>query len=374
MAESKDMHIFLTGYPAFTARMVLEGMLRKGFRVTFLVQEKFQDQARDFIKKHGKLPGRADYLVGDVVALDLGLSGKEIKSLVQTVTHFHHMASIFHLGVPADVTRSVNVRGTRHALALAKEMKRLERFMFYSTAFVSGDRTGVILEEDLDYGQGFRNAYESTKFTAEKVVRNTMGQLPISVLRPSMVVGHSQTGEIDRLDGPYYIINLIVNMPVDIPLPLPGKGVYPLNMIPVDFLTDAAIHIARDPDAAGKTFHIVDPNPLPARKVFELVARSSGRSKPKGTVPPVVSKLLFKVPGLQGPLRPWRVLFDFFDKLVLFNSTNTLKSLSGTSIFCPPFNDYVDNLVRYIKLRQKKSSTKKHNGAERLFYPEDPYY
>jgi len=154
MADTKT-HVFLTGYPAFTAITMLKTMMEKGLKVTFLVQEKFIDQAKLFIKENAELPGKANYVVGDVVALDLGLSGKEIKSLVRSITHFHHMASIFHLGVPADVTRAVNVKGTRHALALAKEMKRLDRFIFYSTAFVSGYRTGVILEDDLDYGQEF---------------------------------------------------------------------------------------------------------------------------------------------------------------------------------------------------------------------------
>lgn len=373
MADTKT-HVFLTGYPAFTSITMLKAMMEKGLKVTFLVQEKFIDQAKLFIKENAELPGKADYVVGDVVALDLGLSGKEIKSLVRSITHFHHMASIFHLGVPADVTRAVNVNGTRHALALAKEMKRLDRFIFYSTAFVSGYRTGVILEDDLDYGQEFRNDYESSKFTAEKLVRNAMGQLPVSILRPSMIVGHSRTGEIYRFDGPYFIINLIVNMPRDIPLPLPGKGVYPMNLIPVDYLVDAAIHIAMDPDAKGKTFHIVDPNPLPARKVFEIVALASGRARPKGTVPSIVSRLLFNLPGLPGRLRPWKVLFEFFDKLVLFNSTNTLKSLSGTSISCPPFSSYVDNLVAYIKTQQKMFSTKGKRTPVKPFYPDDPYY
>jgi len=367
-------HVFLTGYPAFTARMMLQEILGQGLRVTFLVQEKFQDQARKFVEKHKDLPGKADFLIGDVVSLDLGLSGREIKTLIRSVTHFHHMASIFHLGVPPSVISSVNVRGTRHALALAKEMTQLKRFVFYSTSFVSGDRTGVILEEDLDMGQTFRNDYESTKFQAEKIVRDAMGVLPISVLRPSMVVGLSRTGEIDRLDGPYFIINLIVNMPVDIPLPLPGKGVYPLNLIPVDFLTNAALRIATDPNAVGKTFHVVDPNPLPARKVFEIVAQASGRARPKGTVPPMVSRVLFKLPGVQSRVRPWKVLFDFFDKLVLYNSTNTLKSLTGTNISCPPFPDYVDTLVRYIKKQNKVTNRGKDTVLAGDFYPDDPYY
>src|SRR6201999_2261702 len=134
----------------------------------------------------------------------------------------------------------------------------------HSTAHVSGDRTGVVVEDDLQKGQRFRNVVEETKARAEKKMRAPMNRLPIAVVRPSIVVGDSQTGEIDRFDGPYLLILLIVTSPAEIALPLPSRGDAPLNLVPADYVARAARAIGLDSRAPGRTFHIVDPAPLTA--------------------------------------------------------------------------------------------------------------
>src|SRR6202012_1406752 len=138
------------------------------------------------------------------------------------------------------------------------------------TAQVSGQRSGVILEEELDTGQRFRNFYEETKFRAERMVRDAGRRLPVTVLRPGIIVGDSRTGEIDKVDGPYYLLVLIVSSPIAVDLPLPGRGSAPLNLVPVDFVVAAAVALPRDPRAAGGTFHLTDPAPFAARTVYEL--------------------------------------------------------------------------------------------------------
>jgi nucleoside-diphosphate-sugar epimerase len=144
---------------------------------------------------------------------------------------------------------------------------------------------GVIAEDELDAGQGFRNAWEETKFQAEGVAR-AVPSLPVTVLRPSTVVGDSRTGEIDRFEGPYSLGILLVASPLVVPLPLPGDGVAPLNVVPVDFVVRAAAHLARDARSAGRTFHLVDPNPMSARRVYELIAERANRRIPASPSPP----------------------------------------------------------------------------------------
>src|SRR5205807_591367 len=151
----------------------------------------------------------------------------------------------------------------------------------FSTVFVSGDRVGVIAEDELAARQSFRNAYEESKFEAEILVRRAMGQLPCTVLRPSIVVGDSKTGEIDRFEGPYAIAILLVTSPLAVPLPLPGDGVAPLNVVPIDFVVEAAAAIHHDPRAVGRTFQVVDPNPSSSRRVYELVAGRAGKKLPR---------------------------------------------------------------------------------------------
>src|SRR5207247_1662710 len=130
-----------------------------------------------------------------------------------------------------------------------------------------GDRTGVGLEEELKRGQSFRNVVEETKARAEKLIRAAMTELPIAVVRPTILIGNSNTGEVDRFDGPYLLILLIVTSPPDFALPLLGRGEAPLNLVPIDFVVRAACAIGKDPRAAGRTFHLVDPNPQTARRV-----------------------------------------------------------------------------------------------------------
>jgi len=351
----------VTGFPAFTARRLARLLLERGEKVFLLCQAKFEDAAKDLVKDAGErgLPGKAEILLGDVLNIDVGLSGKELKVLSREVRRIHHMAAIYYLGVGSGLTERVNVDGTRNVLDVASDLDHLDRLVFHSTAFVAGDRTGVILEEELEAGQTFRNAYERTKFEAERLVRARMKDLPISVVRPSVIVGDSATGRIDRLDGPYFLIRTIVNFPVDVALPLPEGGAYPLNMVPVDYVVAAADAISRDPGAAGKTFHLVDPNPLSARKVFDIVADNAGRKRPKGSFNSLAVRYLFRLPGVEMMLRPQRHFFEYFSRLNIYNCMNTLSCLSGTDIICPPFPTYAASLVNFVKNQARRQALAK---------------
>ncbi len=350
MTKAAEAHL-VTGFSTFTARRLARLLAERGDKVFVLCQKKFEDTARAFAKEcsDSGLPGPVEVLVGDVLDLDLGLSGREIRRLAREVTRVHHLASIYYLGETLGLTERVNVGGTRNVLGLAADLPRLQRFVFFSTAFVAGDRTGVILEDELWEGQRFRNAYERTKFEAEQLVRSRMKDLPISVMRPSVIVGDSRTGEIDRLDGPYFLMRTLVHMPVDLPLPLLEGGVHPLNMVPVDYVVAAADALARDPRAAGLTFHLTDPNPLSARKVFDLVADLAGRRRPRGSLPSAGIRLAMKLPGIERFLRPQRHFIEYCSRLVIYNCMNTLTCLAGTGIGCPPFPTYAPVLVRFIQ-------------------------
>ncbi len=352
MTKATQAHL-VTGFSVFTARRLARHIAKRGEKVYVLCQKKFEDQAKAFAKACADegLTGPVEVLVGDVLDLDLGLSGREIRRLAREVTRVHHLASIYYLGETLGLTERVNVGGTKNVLALAADLPRLERFVFFSTAFVAGDRTGVILEDELWEGQRFRNAYERTKFEAEQLLRSRMKDLPITVVRPSVIVGDSVTGEIDRLDGPYFLMRTLVHMPVDLPLPLLEGGIHPLNMVPVDYVVAAADALARDPRAAGMTFHLTDPNPLSARKVFDLVADLAGRKRPRGSLPSAGIRLAMKLPGIERFLRPQRHFIEYFSRLVIYNCMNTLTLLAGTGIVCPPFPSYAKALVRFIQER-----------------------
>jgi len=339
----------ITGFPAFTARRMIRQILaaEPETRLYVLAPEPHAADAERFL---AGLPDRAhaEVLVGDVCDMDLGLSSAEYRALSRDLTWIHHLAGVYFMGTDDDTAHRVNVVGTRTVIDLARDAGRLERVVHWSTAMVSGDRRGTFYEEDLEAGQKFHNAYERTKHEAERLVRAAMRQLPITVVRPSIIVGDSRTGEIDKLDGPYYLMVVIATNESRVRLPLLGRSDAPLHLVPIDYVIEAAWHIARGETAAGKTFHLVDPAPLPARAVFEAVAEHANTEKPRGHIPRPLARAVLRTPGLarlgRGPL----AFVDVLDHAVHYDQSNTAQALAGTRVRCPPLADYLPVLVRYV--------------------------
>lgn len=339
----------VTGFPAFTARRMIAKLLaaEPDTKLYVLARDKFAPEA-DQLLDSLRAGDRAEVLVGDVCDMDLGLSSVEYRALSRELTWIHHLAGIYFMGVDEDTMRRVNVGGTRSVLDLARDASRLERLVHWSTTTVSGSRGGTVYEEDLEAGQKFHNGYERTKFEAERLVRGAMRQLPVTVVRPSIIVGDSKTGEIDRLDGPYYLMVLIATNASGLRLPILGRGDAPLHLVPIDYVIDAAWQCAHSRGAAGRTFHLVDPQPLTARSVFELVAEHAKTEKPRGHIPRPLARAVLKTPGLarlgRGPL----TFLDLLDHPVHYDQTNTAQALAGTTIRCPSLTDYLPVLVRHV--------------------------
>jgi thioester reductase-like protein len=361
-----DDVVLLTGFPSFPARRMCEELLRadgdRTLRKTLvhaIVRSKFQGEANDALDA---LPeeqrSRVNLIEGDAAAMDLGLSGAEIAALGREVDRIHHVAQVSYLGVEPKTAEHVNVGGAKEILEFARACQRLRCLVFHSTAHVSGDREGVVREDELKAGQKFRNVVEETKARAEKIVRGAMGRLPIAIVRPSVVVGDSATGEVDRFDGPYLLILLIVTSPPDFALPLPGRGDAPLNLVPIDYVVRAAHAIGRSERAVGKTFHLVDPAPLPARRVFELVARAGGRRLPRGFIPANLTKALLRTPGLERFAKRPRALLDTLGTEVAYDRANVDAVPEVAAIKCPSFESYVDRLVEYVQLRLREKRAK----------------
>ena len=345
-------HYLVTGYPKFIARRLAEAVLARDptAQVAALVQERHQAEAERWILLlDASSRPRLRVLVGDVGNMHLGLSTGEYHQLTEGCTDVLHAAEWSFLGSPRTELDRVNVEGTRAMLELASDCRRLRRFTHFSSVFVAGDRVGVIAEDELSAGQSFRNAYEETRFEAELLVRRAMGQLPCTVLRPSIVIGDSKTGEIDRFEGPYAIAILLVTSPLAVPLPLPGDGVAPLNVVPIDYLVQASIAIHHDPRAVGRTFHIVDPNPTSSRRVYQLIAQRQGTKMPRASLGYKLTDALLKLPGLERLTREQRMAIAYVNHLSFFGSRNTQELLEGTGIRCPPIEGYLENLIEYVR-------------------------
>jgi thioester reductase-like protein len=351
MGESDRVH-FVTGYPGFIGkrlvrRLAAERRGRPADRLVLLVQPKDTRAARDALAAQGT--ERAEVLEGDVAQMHLGLSGVEFKALAREVTDVWHLAVRSRLDGDRDEMRRVNVEGTRNVVDLALAARRLRRLNHFSTALVSGDRAGVILEDELAMGQRFHNRYEETKFQAELLVRRAQAEIPATVLRPSIVVGDSRTGEIDRFEGPYALAILLVASPLAVPLPLPGDAVAPLNVVPVDFVVDAALAISESPGGAGRTIHLVDPSPLSARRVYEMIAERAGKRLPPLSVPTRVFQAMLRLPLVERLTRVHPPGVEYVNHLAIYNCRNLLELLDGTGIRCPPIASYLDRLIEFVQ-------------------------
>jgi len=370
-----DEHVLLTGFPSFRARRMCEEIVTAdgGPRavVHAVVHPKLRADAQDALDA---LPldarRRVELLEGDAAAMDLGLSGAEFRSLARTIDRIHHCVQVSYVGAERSAAEHVNVGSAYEILEVARACSKLESLVVHSSAHVSGDRSGIVYEADLDRGQRFRNVVEETLAKAERVFRRAMigkKPVPIVILRPTIVVGDSRTGEVDRLEGPYLLILLMLAAPPDFAIPLAfSEREIALNLVPIDFVTKAALRIGRDPRAVGRTFHLVDPNPLPAHKVVELVARAGGRRVPSGFLPANLMRAILRAPGLERFAKSPRAALDAVMVPVTYDHTNADELLEGTNITCPPLDTYVDTLVAHVQRwldarAEKRDAARQHD-------------
>jgi len=358
--------VLLTGFPAFSARKMCEEILtRPGTLVHAIVREKL---APDAAAALDMLPleqrRRVNLIEGDAAWMDLGLSGAEFRTLAREVDIIHHCARVSYLGADRATVEHMNVGGAREILELAEACTNLKSLVFHSTASVSGDRTGLIREDELDKGQRFRNVVEETSARGERMMRAAMKKIPIAVVRPSIVVGDSTSGEVDRFDGPYLLILLLLTAPAEVSLPLPGRGDELLHLVPADYVARAAHAIGRDSRSAGRTFHLVDPAPISVRKAFELFARAGGRRTPRGFIPAKVTKALLRTPGIDLFAKSPRAFLETLGTPVSYSSATTDTILAGTNIVCPPLESYVDKLVSFVQDRMKEKRARAEREAD----------
>jgi nucleoside-diphosphate-sugar epimerase len=354
---------FVTGYPGFIARRLVAHVAEAapGARIYALAHPRLAVEAR----RAAEGVRGVTVFTGDVGDMHLGMEGEAWRTLVDEVTDIFHLAALGEAGADAQQLERVNVLGTRHALELAHQCGHLRRFTHFSTAYVSGDRAGVIAEDELEMGQAFRNAYEETKFRAEQWVRRAAARgLPVTVVRPSSVVGPGQGSEAHAFRGEYHRALLAVTSPLASGDPLPGEGVAPFHVVPLEYVVRAAFALSRDGRAAGRTLHLVDPAPASARRVHEQVARLSGRPLPRFPFSLPARTDLSRLPLLEWLPGASRSARGQVNRLAFYRCSEALELLSGTGIQCPPLERYLEVLVESVR--------EHHRRGVPATVPEDP--
>ncbi len=285
---------------------------------------------------NGEHKDRIRIFAGDITQPRLGLAPQDWEVAVRETGEFYHSAALTSLGAPWEEAESVNLKGTLHSLELANEAMnkgRLRRFFYFSTAYVAGSLTRIhSLEDELPENPKFANAYEATKFLAEKKVREeSMNGLPVTIFRPSIVVGNSERGAISEFNVIYPFLRLFAH---GLLKHLPARLRDSFNIVPIDFVVEASFALSRRDESLGKTFHLVTKNPPTLQMLLRL-------KEEYGTFPPleVVRPEDFSAEGLTSEekavfatLNPY---LGYLGSSLTFDTKNSHHGLQGTRIPFP---------------------------------------
>lgn len=380
----------ITGATGFLGQYLVEALLKKGHQLTLLVRNPESAASKELNDRWRQVTEKSSikFIKFDLSKDDLGLTKK---SLLKEFDHVYHLAAIYDLSTAESDMLNTNVEGTRRLLSRLKQDGFKGCFHFVSSIAVAGDFSGQFDENMFDAGQKHDHAYHLSKFESEKVVREykQFNDFSVRIYRPSAIVGHSETGHIDKIDGPYYLF-LIVSflkrwLPGKVPLALPKTKVV-LDIVPVDYVVEGLVCISQLKDADllqdQFCFHLSDPNTATLSDLFtKVLSVSDGPSIGISVPVDQVSKLVFSkqfkmIRNLQAihilkreVLKSLKIPEHIFEALMpklKFDSKKTLSLLETYSIAPPKLNDYIEVLWEYYN---KELDPQKHrlNSAKKLF-------
>ena len=311
-------------------------------------------------------------MIGDLGEPDLGISHQWITAHAGEIEHFFHLAAIYDMTASDQMNETMNVGGTRNAIGLAGKLEA-SHFHQVSSIAASGDYRGVFDESMFDEGQKLPSAYHRTKFESERIVRDEC-PVPWRVYRPAVVVGHSETGAMDKIDGPYYFFPLFKRMRDNLPgwMPLVGVDLGDTNVVPVDYVAKAMDHIAHKPGLDGQAFHLVNPEPISTVDLVNTFA--SAANAPQFAVP-VDRSVTARLPTAMLPraLQPANIfgaalrtapvhlalnqtigrlgippaVMEHVSFPSVYASRSTEKALAGSGISVPDLESYASTLWSY---------------------------
>jgi NAD(P)-dependent dehydrogenase (short-subunit alcohol dehydrogenase family) len=353
------LNYFVTGATGFIGRHLLAELLKREGTIYVLVREGSRGKVDSLVQRLGAEEGRIVPITGDLSKPALGVEG-----FGERVDHFFHLAAIYDMAADEDAMEKANTEGTRHVVEFANTLE-VGRFHHTSSIAVAGRYKGVFQESMFDEGQSLPHAYHRTKYESERLVREGIKARTL-IFRPGIVLGHSESGEMDKIDGPYYYFKLLQRLRHALPewAPLAGPQGGETNLVPVDFVARAMDHIAHIPDAdlVHDTFHLVNPEPMKVGEALNEFAKAAHapqfvmRIDPNMTnaIPQPVRAGLMALPTVK------RIRHQLYHDLGIppaaaenrdfqckFDARDTQRALSGTGIAVPPLSTYAPRLWDY---------------------------
>jgi thioester reductase-like protein len=362
------MAYFVTGATGFIGRRLVERLLERRGKIHVLVREDSLGRLDDAIEHWEKISEatvsrRVHPVIGDLRQPLLGLTDEQVSELEGTIDHLFHLAAVYDMTAPLELDTAVNVGGTNHAIELAGAL-RAGRLHHVSSIAVAGAYKGEFSEEFFEEGQRLPSPYHATKFEAERAVRE-QELVPWRVYRPGIVVGDSKTGEMDKVDGPYYFFKAIQRMRQVVPqwMPLVGLDLGKTNVVPVDWVAGALDHIAHRPNLDGRAFHLTYPGGQRVDEVMNDIASAANAprfavsidKRVLDVVPTTPLSLLMRIPPLRQARKltlrelgiPKEVL-EHIDLVPTFDTRQAERALAGSNFEHPPaLREYAVQLWDY---------------------------
>jgi short-subunit dehydrogenase len=352
------VNYFVTGATGFIGRHLVEQLLKREGTIYALVREGSRGRL-DELAERLNAGDRIVPVVGDLSKEALGVEG-----FGEKIDHFFHLAAIYDMTADDEAILKANVDGTRHVVEFANSID-VGHFHHTSSLAVAGKYKGLFREDMFDEEQKLPHAYHQSKFESERIARNEI-KAPLRVYRPGIVVGNSVTGEIDKIDGPYYFFKLIQRLRHALPewFPIIGPEGGKAHLVPVDFVARAMDHIAHmdDGDLPHHTFHLLDPEPPSLGEALNEFAKAAHApqfairvdSHLTNVIPKPVAAGLNAIPTVKniraGILRDLHIPPAALENREFdaeFDTREAQRALHGTGIAVPPLSSYAPKLWDY---------------------------
>ncbi|HUB73037.1 MAG TPA: SDR family oxidoreductase [Solirubrobacteraceae bacterium] len=355
--------VFLTGGTGFLGMELLVRYLERTDRPVHVLVRADSDTAaqarlrRTLVELFGAdhpHDGRVTAVRGDITRPGMAVAGG-LDRLAERIGEIVHSAASVSFELGAQQARAINLDGTRRVLELAERCHArgsLRRLSYVSTAYVAGEHAGCFSEDQLDVGQSFRNTYECSKFEAECMIARSHRELPLTVVRPSIVVGERASGWTASFNVLYWPLRAFARGAY---AALPARGDSPVDVVPVDYVADATFALSQCPEACGATFHLTAGQH--ASTVGELVELASAffkRPAPRLVDPAlyrrVVHPLLVRAAADERSRRALRrseILFPYFAARVRFDDRRCRVALRDSGVETAPLSSYFERLMRF---------------------------
>ncbi|ETT85653.1 SDR family oxidoreductase [Viridibacillus sp. FSL R5-0477] len=343
--------VFFTGFPGFIASQIVRTAFKqelydKVYAVVLITEKHRAEAEAECILK--EYPDKQiTIIIGDITLPNLDINNDQLEELTNKVDVVWHLAAIYDLVVPKEVAWKVNVQGTSMVNEFVSRIKNIQRYMYFSTAYVAGTREGILRETELIRPTSFKNYYEETKFEAETLVEELKATVPVTIIRPGIVRGHSQTGETVKFDGPYFFLNMIDRLKCFPIIPYIGQSNARLNVVPIDYITNGVVYLSTLYEAIGQTVHMTDPNPHPVQEIYRAMVLTMTGQKPKGRIPLSLARKSMSILAVRKALGVEYETLDYLTWNASFDTRIAEQLLAGTAVQCKDFIQSMPVMVEF---------------------------